>query len=124
MIRRPPGSTRTDTLFPYTTLVRSAHERLTALAAKGGDLADICTLASSMLGGCVVVYDEGEQEVCSSDGQAGLPGWRTNPSGHTYCLAYKLHPALRERRTRRRPVPALSSRGRSSMVSAVLAGRA
>src|SRR3546814_5323895 len=24
MIRRPPGSTRTDTLFPYTTLVRSS----------------------------------------------------------------------------------------------------
>src|SRR3546814_20723166 len=23
MLRRPPGSTRTDTLFPYTTLVRS-----------------------------------------------------------------------------------------------------
>src|SRR3546814_9881554 len=25
MIRRPPGSTRTDTLFPYTTLFRSSH---------------------------------------------------------------------------------------------------
>src|SRR3546814_2379257 len=25
MIRRPPRSTRTDTLFPYTTLVRSAR---------------------------------------------------------------------------------------------------
>src|SRR3546814_13852320 len=25
MIRRPPRSTRTDTLFPYTTLVRSFH---------------------------------------------------------------------------------------------------
>src|SRR6056297_4043899 len=25
MIRRPPTSTRTDTLFPYTTLFRSAH---------------------------------------------------------------------------------------------------
>src|SRR3546814_11966791 len=25
MIRRPPGSTRTDTLFPYTTLFRSRH---------------------------------------------------------------------------------------------------
>src|SRR3546814_18319104 len=25
MIRRPPGSTRTDTLFPYTTLFRSAR---------------------------------------------------------------------------------------------------
>src|SRR3546814_1454435 len=25
MLRRPPGSTRTDTLFPYTTLFRSAR---------------------------------------------------------------------------------------------------
>src|SRR3546814_2191156 len=25
MIRRPPRSTRTDTLFPYTTLFRSIH---------------------------------------------------------------------------------------------------
>src|SRR3546814_7495083 len=28
MIRRPPRSTRTDTLFPYTTLFRSELERL------------------------------------------------------------------------------------------------
>src|SRR3546814_6104990 len=28
MIRRPPRSTRTDTLFPYTTLFRSLHHRL------------------------------------------------------------------------------------------------
>src|SRR3546814_2384044 len=28
MIRRPPRSTRTDTLFPYTTLFRSAPRRL------------------------------------------------------------------------------------------------
>src|SRR3546814_8437213 len=27
MIRRPPRSTRTDTLFPYTTLFRSRSER-------------------------------------------------------------------------------------------------
>src|SRR3546814_1787604 len=27
MIRRPPRSTRTDTLFPYTTLFRSWHRR-------------------------------------------------------------------------------------------------
>src|SRR3546814_19292037 len=26
MIRRPPRSTRTDTLFPYTTLFRASHE--------------------------------------------------------------------------------------------------
>src|SRR3546814_16086616 len=29
MIRRPPRSTRTDTLFPYTTLFRSAAARRT-----------------------------------------------------------------------------------------------
>src|SRR3546814_5390850 len=29
MIRRPPRSTRTDTLFPYTTLFRSAALRVT-----------------------------------------------------------------------------------------------
>src|SRR3546814_8212847 len=28
MIRRPPRSTRTDTLFPYTTLFRSSTRRL------------------------------------------------------------------------------------------------
>src|SRR3546814_6756572 len=33
MIRRPPGSTRTDTLFPYTTLFRS-------YASRGLDLAE------------------------------------------------------------------------------------
>src|SRR3546814_8075223 len=27
MIRRPPISTRTDPLFPYTTLVRSRHQQ-------------------------------------------------------------------------------------------------
>src|SRR3546814_7394575 len=27
MLRRPPGSTRTDTLFPYTTLFRSLSRR-------------------------------------------------------------------------------------------------
>src|SRR3546814_9177658 len=33
MIRRPPRSTRTDTLFPYTTLLRSAPARNLAIAA-------------------------------------------------------------------------------------------
>src|SRR3546814_2598868 len=39
MIRRPPRSTRTDTLFPYTTLFRSVLRRL---AQRGGtDDADL-----------------------------------------------------------------------------------
>src|SRR3546814_2109349 len=36
MLRRPPISTRTDTLFPYTTLFRSLH-RLRRHAAKHFD---------------------------------------------------------------------------------------
>src|SRR3546814_15811278 len=42
MIRRPPRSTRTDTLFPYTTLFRSIDHGHLALAAgnlDGDDLA-------------------------------------------------------------------------------------
>src|SRR3546814_15286815 len=35
MIRRPPRSTRTDTLFPYTTLFRSNRESLLQGLASG-----------------------------------------------------------------------------------------
>src|SRR3546814_20716708 len=42
MIRRPPRSTRTDTLFPYTTLVRSRrrrnYEKRSSLLPKSRDL--------------------------------------------------------------------------------------
>src|SRR3546814_12990528 len=39
MIRRPPRSTRTDTLFPYTTLFRSQAERqITALGEEPCDV--------------------------------------------------------------------------------------
>src|SRR3546814_20478121 len=50
MIRRPPRSTRTDTLFPYTTLFRSARNdlgggvdvvRVQILHFRLGDLADL-----------------------------------------------------------------------------------
>src|SRR3546814_1068808 len=48
MIRRPPRSTRTDTLFPYTTLFRShdayaalGDDQIAAVLADGGLLADL-----------------------------------------------------------------------------------
>src|SRR3546814_16852709 len=34
MLRRPPRSTRTDTLFPYTTLFRSAFAKQTGIALR------------------------------------------------------------------------------------------
>src|SRR3546814_3074326 len=37
MIRRPPRSTRTDTLFPYTTLFRSRHHAAGDLGDGGAD---------------------------------------------------------------------------------------
>src|SRR3546814_4373910 len=36
MIRRPPRSTRTDTLFPYTTLFRSRQRRLDGVQRQVG----------------------------------------------------------------------------------------
>src|SRR3546814_12231696 len=41
MIRRPPRSTRTDTLFPYTTLFRSAHFLLDGQMAVVDDYLEI-----------------------------------------------------------------------------------
>src|SRR3546814_13943105 len=54
MIRRPPRSTRTDTLFPYTTLFRShrpeGHDDAAALEIGGGQpaMAD----RDALPGGC------------------------------------------------------------------------
>src|SRR3546814_13807477 len=45
MIRRPPRSTRTDTLFPYTTLFRSQALMLTVELPEPGDY-----VARTMLG--------------------------------------------------------------------------
>src|SRR3546814_17056084 len=40
MIRRPPRSTRTDTLFPYTTLFRSHQGGVPVLGIGGDELHD------------------------------------------------------------------------------------
>src|SRR3546814_6720895 len=48
MIRRPPRSTRTDTLFPYTTLCRSLTvygEQLCRAGAGGADAIDVQGIA-------------------------------------------------------------------------------
>src|SRR3546814_4407974 len=60
MIRRPPRSTRTDTLFPYTTLFRSAWmaRRLNAIGQKPiSVLVDITNFVMIDLGRPLHVYD-------------------------------------------------------------------
>src|SRR3546814_19419180 len=51
MIRRPPRSTRTDTLFPYTTLFRSNGPILLA-----GAISDGSGIAAARALGAVLVY--------------------------------------------------------------------
>src|SRR3546814_12658967 len=66
MIRHPPGSTRTDTLFPYTTLFRSHVTKACAPPPAGGFTGlpgSYCTITSSNLKaigvGSKVFYAEG-----------------------------------------------------------------
>src|SRR3546814_11404081 len=44
MIRRPPRSTRTDTLFPYTTLFRSTRIVFITQGVSAGELEEMVTL--------------------------------------------------------------------------------
>src|SRR3546814_8515057 len=90
MIRRPPGSTRPDTLFPYTTLFRSvvalfplgrAHlVRVLAHVLRGLDLAEqLDRVAADALGGDLDELDDavGVDEERASVGQA-LPSRSTS----------------------------------------------
>src|SRR3546814_1237348 len=65
MIRRPPRSTRTDTLFPYTTLFRSQplrevaplppyrrHQRAASPVTRASDRADISTDQAVLFRSC------------------------------------------------------------------------
>src|SRR3546814_4258499 len=60
MIRRPPRSTRTDTLFPYTTLFRSRVERFTKPPDRLGTLvveAELAIRGAGQRGLCPLVGD-------------------------------------------------------------------
>src|SRR3546814_15249793 len=56
MIRRPPRSTRTDTLFPYATLFRSGYKRFKDYLLRH---ADLITLSEGVGGDMVVSLREG-----------------------------------------------------------------
>src|SRR3546814_8147710 len=56
LLRRPPGSTRTDTLFPYTTLVRS--DALGNQRGPGQEVAEP--------GGAAAIFGEVHHGQCSS----------------------------------------------------------
>src|SRR3546814_16321345 len=105
MIRRPPRSTRTDTLFPYTTLFRSGTLTLAQgqihLAALNQDVLDYIILNSMPIGGIIpfhkdVVDIPPNYSLC--DGTTGTPDLRdrfvlfAGPTTPADSLGCTLHP--------------------------------
>src|SRR3546814_16384470 len=75
MIRRPPRSTRTDTLFPYTTLFRSAVFEAPAIVARLDDIAVVGDAVEQRRGHLGIAEDGGplaEREVRGDDDAGAL----------------------------------------------------
>src|SRR3546814_21186107 len=75
MVRRPPRSTRTDTLFPYTTLFRStvSDSRTLAEDRSGDILVEKIEGAGHILAACYLEQNDKEKFV------ARLHGWIDDP---------------------------------------------
>src|SRR3546814_11051966 len=110
MIRRPPRSTRTDTLFPYTTLFRSAVDppaadvillemlfgahRLSPIGVKCVSLCYLSTGAdeSSAVGREIIAY---RRQGATSGARSALPGARSTvarpsrPAHGRRCCRYR-----------------------------------
>src|SRR3546814_1430311 len=71
MIRRPPRSTRTDKLFPYTTLFRSLHDQR-AEARLRDRLPAIPALPHHRHGGGLDPHVDGHDDAAAGDDLAAL----------------------------------------------------
>src|SRR3546814_15449209 len=100
MIRRPPGSTRTDTLFPYTTLFRSVRDGAVPILLPIGSMeqhghhmpmhvdvllpVEFARRVAGEVGALVAPpFTYGYKSHHKSGGGHHLPG-RTNTAGPTY----------------------------------------
>ena len=110
-----------------TQSAADAHEQLTALVAKGGDLNDICKMVGRMLAGHVTAIDEGEQPICASAGDPFPASGEehADPGGGEsfYTRQDKIHAALVESRIIGRSVTAFVAPGEVCRVSAVVGSR-
>src|SRR3546814_2752154 len=74
MIRRPPRSTRTDTLFPYTTLFRSLGvAELERIFRRGGGEEDFVQAAVEELGEALLRADAVVMVAARADAEIILP---------------------------------------------------
>src|SRR3546814_13275807 len=75
MIRRPPRSTRTDTLFPYTTLFRSPELQELTRAAYGSVALSVLWIPGTGASGRAANPRQWVGRVCRARGPAWC--WRT-----------------------------------------------
>src|SRR3546814_237212 len=78
MIRRPPRSTRTDTLFPYPTLFRSRTSRVAPRCAAPGERSEV----RGCNGGPCSIPSKGESGLAARLGKAGAIACRVTVAAH------------------------------------------
>ncbi|MYZ42378.1 helix-turn-helix domain-containing protein [Schauerella aestuarii] len=98
-----------------TQFAADAHEKLTALVARGGSLHDVVAMVAALLDGSVVVLDESEQPSVWSD---NAPAW----DALTYAKQDRIHAALFASRSQGRSVLAYDDGGRVCRVAAITSG--
>lgn len=98
-----------------------AHEQLTSLLARGASLATLCESVARLLGGSVLVLDEGAQVVSAATppGYAGQGANGYTPHGERSAEVAR---ALRHSRETGRSVPAWEGDDESCRVMAVIGG--
>src|SRR3546814_12267096 len=104
MIRRPPRSTRTDTLFPYTTLFRSTNALRTCLWVDDGEVDQAIGIAPlrRIIEACRI-YREG----------AGRDAQKAARKPHAFCYRTFQDERSEERRVGKECVSTCRSRGSS-----------
>src|SRR3546814_6504196 len=73
MIRRPPRSTRTDTLFPHTTLFRS--KLILARAIRRAGMETVVPAGGSIRSGAVELWLAGVTRRAAPDAEFGVHSW-------------------------------------------------
>src|SRR3546814_8476841 len=108
MIRRPPRSTRTDTLFPYTTLFQShAFPKLGDVATGGIAAADIIDVLLPIWQEIPETARQVRNRICVVLDYSHAKGWRSTeaPSGNSSLKAGRGLPRQVKSRENRKAMP-------------------
>ena len=105
-----------------TRAAAEAHEQLTALISRGGDLPDLCQMVAERLEGYVEVCDGAEFTICDASGEQPHPDFEKGFKGVSAGMRDTLHTALDASRRSGRSVLAFARPGHLCRVCAVVGG--